>query len=85
MITRKAALQPVNFLNQNPEPSKKKPIKNSDKDRLGIIHEKIRIFNNLDQETQLLNLKDHLIDIGGQRRNQFFNSNIDFLNLSDEE
>ena len=83
MVTRKAALQPVNFLNQNPVPSKKKPIKNSDKERLAIIHEKIRIFSLLDQEIQLFNLKTHFIDIGGQRRNMFLNSNIDYLNFSD--
>ena len=85
-IVKKAALIPINFLNQNPAPSKKKVIKASDEDRLRIIYEKVRIFNALDADTQLLNLKMHLIDVGGRRRNLYQkNNNVVFQDFSDSD
>ena len=85
MIAKKASLVPINLLNQNPAPSNKKPIKITDRLRLATIHEKIRIFGLLDHDEQLVNLKKHLIDIGGKRRNIFLNNNIDFRTVSDSD
>ena len=76
MIVKKAAFEPINLLNLNPRPSKKKFIERSDVDRLRIIHEKVRIFSLMSPNDQIQNLKNHLIDIGGQRRNYFRNNNI---------
>ena len=64
---------------------KKQAIRTADKERLRIIHEKIRIFNFLDADDQLLNLKIHLIDVGSKRRNNFRNNDIVFRDYSDSE
>ena len=69
-----------------PKPSKKQKVKTSDQKRLEIIHEKVRVFNLRDRDEQLSNLKTHLIDIGSQRRNNFRNLNINFVqNSSDSD
>ena len=83
MIVKKAAFEPINLLNLNPRPSKKKFIERSDVDRLRIIHEKVRIFSLMSPNDQIQNLKNHLIDIGGQRRNYFRNNNIVYENHDD--
>ena len=69
-----------------PKPSKKQKVKTSDQKRLEITHEKVRVFNLRDRDEQLSNLKTHLIDIGSQRRNNFRNLNINFVqNSSDSD
>ena len=79
MVLKKAALIPIRILNYTPKASRKSTIKTSDRERLRIIYEKVRIFSCLDRQEQLTNLKLHLIDIGSQRRNSFRNTNIAFV------
>ena len=69
---------PLPFFNIQPKPSRKKPIKKSDQERLSAIYHKINQFNLQPINDQLVQLVDHLKTVGAMRAKYYTHRSILF-------
>ena len=73
MVKCLAARDPISFFGTNFKPAVgRKPIR-KDADRLTAIYNQVHQFSQMDVIDQLIQLKTHLISVGGQRRSSFRN------------